>query len=191
MDRVRGVRLLFSMLAALSLAGCADSAAPGDATGRAPRAVASAAEGPGRPVPARAPEQASPPAAQGAARWFAAPAGGAGAGAAWGVPDSEPMLSASCEPGSRLRIERSAEGLPASLRLVTIEADGTAMAYPAERVETTLGAVLVTRLALDAPMLDRMLDAATVTLHAGDDALVMTGTGAALRRLVAACRDGA
>ena len=67
------------------------------------------------------------------------------------MPDSEGILGFHCDSANaQLVLERQAVGVPTDVRLVTIEADGTRMDYPAERADTALAPVLVTPIALDA-----------------------------------------
>jgi hypothetical protein len=109
--------------------------------------------------------------------------------AAWGVPDSEGMLTLGCDrAGARLVLERQAIGVPDDVRVVVVEADGVRMDYPAERREDALAPVLVTRIALDAPIVDRLLMARRMVVTAGSDAIATTAPGDALRAVVDACR---
>jgi hypothetical protein len=72
--------------------------------------------------------------------------------------------------------------------VVVVEADGVRMDYPAERREDALAPVLVTRIALDAPIVDRLLMARRMVVTAGSDAIATTAPGDALRAVVDACR---
>lgn len=109
--------------------------------------------------------------------------------AVWGVPDSEAMLSLGCERGSgQLLLERQAIGVGDDVRVLGLEADDLRMDYPAERVDGVLAPLLVTRIALDAPILDRLMIAARMAVVAGDDAIATTAPGASLRAVVDACR---
>lgn len=111
--------------------------------------------------------------------------------AAWGVPGSEGMLTIGCDrAGGQLLLERQAVGVPDDVRVVVLDADGVRMDYPAERRETTLAPMLVTRVALDAPILDRLLGAQRMRVVAGDDVIATRAPGHALRAVVEACRRG-
>lgn len=112
--------------------------------------------------------------------------------AAWGARASETALTFSCDHrDQRLLLERAAARVPDSVRTVSIEADGTRMEYPAERREATPAPNLVTAIALDAPIIDRLLLARGMTVTAGDDAIATTAPGDALRAVVDACRRAA
>lgn len=179
-------------------AGCADEAAP-----PSPRSAATFPDTPREaPRPAAgnrpAPLVAMAPGGAGTSGHAALPEGRWSLResyppvAAWGVPDSEAMLTFACDgAGHQLVLERQAVGVPDSVRLVSIDADGTRLDYPAERIEATLAPNLVTRIALDAPILDRLLGARRIEVLAGEDAIVATAPGAALRPVVEACRRGA
>ena len=109
--------------------------------------------------------------------------------AVWGARDSEGVLAFACDAQrQRLVLEREAVGVPDHVRLVSIEADGTRVDYPAERVDATLAPQLVTRIALDAPIVDRLLGARRMAVSAGADAIVADAPGIALRPVVDACR---
>lgn len=109
--------------------------------------------------------------------------------ATWGVPDSEGILTFSCDRGRRqLVMQRQATGVADGVRMVSLDADGTRMDYPAERIEATLAPAMVTPIALDAPILDRLLAARRIRIVAGGDAVVAAGPGAALAAVVDACR---
>ncbi len=108
--------------------------------------------------------------------------------AVWGAPASEGALTFSCDLASaQLVLHRQAVGVAEDVRLVSIDADGTRMDYPAERVDTALSPMLVTTIALDAPILDRMLIAQRLVVTAGDDAIATVAPGPALRAVVDAC----
>ena len=112
--------------------------------------------------------------------------------AVWGVPASVGMLAFSCDRANgQLVLERQAVGVPEHVRLVSIDADGTRMDYPAKRVDATLAPLLVTPIALDAPILDRMLIARAVVVTAGTDAIATVAPGASLQAVVDACRSEA
>lgn len=111
--------------------------------------------------------------------------------AAWGAPDSESVLGFGCDRArGKLVLEREAVGVADDVRLVTIDADGTRVDYPAERVDTTLAPQLVVRIALDATIVDRLLGARHMSVAAGGDTLRAPGPGGSLRAVVDACRRG-
>lgn len=112
--------------------------------------------------------------------------------AVWGVPASEGQLDFACDRAQgQLVMTRHAVGVPDGVRLVSLEADGTRMDYPAERRDTALAPMLVTPIALDAPIVDRLLVARRMVVTAGSDAIVTTAPGEALRAVVDACRPPA
>lgn len=172
------------------------------ATGCTPSPPGPQADAPARAAPRAAAQDAADPAAplmampQGDAALAAAAAGGRWMlqesdppRAVWGVPDSEAMLSLGCERGSgQLLLERQAIGVGHDVRVLSLEADDLRMDYPAERVDGALAPLLVTRIALDAPILDRLMIAARMAVVAGDDAIATTAPGASLRAVVDACR---
>lgn len=109
--------------------------------------------------------------------------------AVWGVPASEGMLTFSCDrANAQIVLERLAVGVPEDVRVVSIDADGTRMDYPAERADAALAPVLVTAIAPDAPILDRMLMARSLVVTAGTDAIATVAPGASLQAVVDACR---
>ena len=111
--------------------------------------------------------------------------------AVWGSPASEGQLAFSCDPmRGQLVLARHAVGVPADVRQLSIDADGTRVEYPAERREDALAPVLSTTIALDAPILDRMLVADRLVVAAGPDAIATGFPGPSLRAVVDACRDG-
>ena len=118
------------------------------------------------------------------ARWRAR-GDGIGAQAAWrGAAGTGATLQ--CEQGDArllLRIDRAV--LPAGLEKITLIADGTGMDYPVERANA---GGYVSKIALDAPILDRMLLARAFTLQGGGRSLQTGIPGEALARVVRACR---
>lgn len=183
-----GVIGMLAMAMAMAIAGCTGPDPAGVAAG-SPDTGAAPLVPPAPPVTladATAAADPAPPMPRG--RWFLQ-GGDDDPRAVWGVPDSEGTLMLRCDHDQgRLVLEREATGLPAHARLLAIEADGTRMNYPAERVDTGLGTSLVTSIALDAPILDRMLTASRLTVQAGDSTLVTTSPATVLAPVVAACR---
>lgn len=111
--------------------------------------------------------------------------------AAWGAPDSESVLGFGCDRArGKLVLEREAVGVADDVRVVTIDADGTRVDYPAERVDATLAPQLVVRIALDATIVDRLLGARHISVAAGGDTVHAPGPGGSLRAVVDACRRG-
>jgi hypothetical protein len=109
--------------------------------------------------------------------------------AVWGAPDSEAVLSFACDgEAGRIRLEREAIAIGEDVRLLTIEADGTRVDYPVERLQNTLGPYLATAIALDAAILDRLLGARSMAVVAGSERLAVAAPGAALKAVVDACR---
>lgn len=191
MDRVSRVIIPFVVAA---LAGCApapESGAPSPATSTA-TSNERAAPRMDTPPPANADLAAMPAAATSAmatGQWFLQESDPPRA--VWGVPASEGMLSFSCDrANAQLLLERQAIGVPDDVRLVSIDADGTRMDYPAERTDAALAPVLVTPIALDAPILDRMLMARRMAVTAGADVIATVAPGPSLRAVVDACRRG-
>ena len=112
--------------------------------------------------------------------------------AVWGVPAGEGMLSLGCDrAAAQLVLERQAIGVPDGIRVVTLDADGVRMDFPAERRDDALAPVLVTRIALDAPIVDRLLLARRAAFGAGTDTITTTAPGASLQAVVDACRGEA
>lgn len=109
--------------------------------------------------------------------------------AVWGPPDSEALLGFGCDrAGGKLLLDRQAVGVGDDVRLVTIDADGTRIDYPAERVDTVLAPLLVVRIALDATIVDRLLQARRMTVTAGGDTIHAPAPGGSLRAVVDGCR---
>lgn len=190
----RPLRVL-APFALAALVGCAPAPEGDIATRPASTSASNATERPAQRPDAPVPNaDLSPMGAPGAA--MAATAGGQWflqesdpPRAVWGMPASEGMLTFSCDrENAQLVLERQATGVSQDVRLVSIEADGTRMDYPAERAETPLAPVLVTPIALDAPILDRMLIARYVVVTAGTDAIATVAPGPSLRAVVDACR---
>jgi hypothetical protein len=75
--------------------------------------------------------------------------------------------------------------LPDDTDQLTLEADGIGMDYPAVHAGE---AGLASRIALDAPILDRMLVARRFAVSSGGRTLATGSPGAALARVVRACR---
>ncbi|GAB2510525.1 hypothetical protein [Lysobacter humi (ex Lee et al. 2017)] len=172
------------------LAACtapAPPAAPAAAIAPGPAAPAPVAPAPVA-VHTHAEADATPAAAPSGGQWFEGRADGAPF-AAWGAPASEAVLRLECDDDAgRIVLTREAHALPGDVRILTLEADGVRMDFPAERVATTLGADLVTRIALDAPALDRLLATPRLAVITGDETLHVDAPGRALRPVLDACR---
>ncbi|AXK72929.1 hypothetical protein DWG18_12010 [Lysobacter sp. TY2-98] len=112
---------------------------------------------------------------------------GLGAQAAWRMPGDGAGLIVQCDRGAaRMLLRIEATALPSGLDKASLVADGIGMDYPLDRRSS---GGYVARIALDAPILDRMLVARSFTLYGGGR-LLQTGTpGEALGRVVRACRD--
>ena len=98
----------------------------------------------------------------------------------------EPLLWLRCDHGDPVLVLRVAPAqLSTGADQVTLVADGTGMDYPVAR-----GADrgLSSRIALDAPILDRMLVARRFAVFAGGRTLATGSPGEALVRVVRACR---
>lgn len=109
--------------------------------------------------------------------------------ASWGMPGREDQLTFSCDRASeRIVLQRRASEVPGDMRVLAIDADGVRVDYPAERTETASTPRLSTRIALDAPILDRLLIAQRMAVSAGDDRIVTAAPGESLRAVVDACR---
>lgn len=187
------------LLSAVIVAGCGPRpGAPGDE-------VTAASGGADRRPPSRSgmtdgARRAAGPAAVDARGGAAADAGTRPVGAwhlqesfppraVWGVPAGEGLVTVGCDRGAgQLVLDRQAIGVADGVRVVTLDADGVRMDYPAERRDDALAPVLVTRIALDAPILDRLLLARRAAFVAGDDTITTTAPGASLQAVVDACR---
>ncbi|HEY4560229.1 MAG TPA: hypothetical protein VIG54_05770 [Lysobacter sp.] len=94
-----------------------------------------------------------------------------------------------CDPGEpRVVLRLSGDHLPSKLPQLLLAADGTAVAYPVERTGVGARPAFVTRIALDAPILDRMLVARAFALKLGERTVAAGVPGGALARVVRACR---
>lgn len=180
---------LACIVAALGLAACTrapDPAPPADAT------PATRGEAPSPAAPAPPKRDAAPPTSG-----ETTPPGAWSVQesdpprAVWGPPDSEGLLGFGCDRAAgKLLLDRPAVGVADDVRLVSIDADGTRIDYPAERVDPVLAPLLVVRIALDATIVDRLLQARRVTVIAGGDAIHAPAPGGSLRAVVDACRRG-
>ncbi|MGY4514916.1 hypothetical protein ACVWWW_000484 [Lysobacter sp. HA18] len=129
---------------------------------------------------------ASPPASQTVGHWQAR-GDGVGAQAAWRIPPGDSGITLQCDHGDPrvlLRIDGSV--LPSDLQQVSLIADGIGMEYPLER---SAAGGYRSKIALDAPILDRMLVAKSFTLFGGGRAVRTGVPGDALARVVRACRE--
>lgn len=107
--------------------------------------------------------------------------------AVWQAPDGDPTVSLDCEQGEpRVRLRVASARLPVRVKHVRIAADGVAMDYP---VEAAGAGAVVARIALDAPLLDRMLVAQALTVGIGGRLLQTGLPGAPFHRVVRTCRD--
>lgn len=168
-----------------STAPPAAAIAPGATAPRGPEADVAPAP---RAVPAAAGTDAGASATARAGRWVESRREGAPV-AAWGAPASEAVLRLHCdEESGRIVLTREALALREDVGIITLEADGVRMDFPAERIPTPLGADLVTRIALDAPALDRLLATPRLAVITGDDTLQVDAPGPALRPVLEACR---
>lgn len=184
----RAPPLLFCVFAA-ALAACApaqESAVPAPATSIAGAGEPSAGR-PSRVVADPVETPASATSAHAGGEWMLRES--YPPTAVWGAQHSEGQLVFACDQArAQLRLERHAVGVPSHVRWLSIDADGTRMDYPAERGDSALVQVLATSIALDAPILDRMLGAQRLVVTAGADAIATDAPGAALRAVVDACR---
>ncbi|TZF91431.1 hypothetical protein [Cognatilysobacter lacus] len=129
---------------------------------------------------------ASAPAAPSVAHWQLR-GSGIDAQAVASGSDGEARVSLRCERGDPVLLLRIAAGLlPPDPTQVTLVADGTGMDYPVVHSE---GQALTSRIALDAPILDRMLAAHDFEVSARGRTLATGSPGDALARVVSACRD--
>jgi hypothetical protein len=119
------------------------------------------------------------------ARWQAR-GSGVGREAVWTAGNGEPRAWLRCDRGDPVLVLRIAPSvLPQEVDQVILGADGTEMDYPATRGPAP---GLASRIALDAPILDRMLVAQRFTISAGGRTLATGSPGTALARVVRACR---
>lgn len=110
--------------------------------------------------------------------------------AAWGVPHSETVLAFACDGarGGDVVVTREAVGVPAEVGVITLDADGLRRGLPAVRKVTELGPQLIARIPERDPLLDRLRTATRLRAQAGDDTLLTSAPGAALARVLDACR---
>ena len=95
-------------------------------------------------------------------------------------------VSLHCDQGDPVLLLRVDAGpLPHPPARITLQADGTAMDYPVSRAPD---GVPGSRIALDAPILDRMLVARRFAVSAGGRTLATGSPGAALVRVAGTCR---
>lgn len=110
---------------------------------------------------------------------------GTGASATWQGRGGDPFVRIRCNHGDpRLDLRITSATLPADLHQVTLVADEVGVDYPVERS----GASLAARIALDAPILDRMLVARQFAIVVGGRSLSTGLPGETLARVVRACR---
>jgi hypothetical protein len=110
---------------------------------------------------------------------------GIGAEAIWTARPDAPHLRLRCDQGDPvLVLEIGPSTLPRSASQVRLVADATGMEYPMQRD----GSKLVSRIALDAPILDRMLLAQRFAVSAGGITVVTGAPGDALAHVVRTCR---
>lgn len=135
-------------------------------------------------APALAADRGDPPAVVDA-RWQ--PRGdGTSAQAAWRMPDGG-GVTLQCDRGdARILLRVDAGVLPAGLDKLTLVADGVGMDYPLDRSGS---GGYVSRIALDAPILDRILLAQAFSLQGGGRTVQTGVPGDALARVVRACRE--
>jgi hypothetical protein len=109
--------------------------------------------------------------------------------AAWGVPNSEAVLSFACDgAGGDVVMTREAIGVSAEVGVITLDADGLRRCLPAVRKVTELGPQLIARIPVRDPLLDRLRTATRLRVQAGGDTLLTSAPGAALARVLDACR---
>lgn len=98
-------------------------------------------------------------------------------------------ISVRCERGDPMVMLRiTAPGLTPGLQRVTLVVDGLQMDYPVSKSGTTVAPSLESRIALDAPVLDRMLVARRFGVAAGGLHHAAGTPGPALARVVRDCR---
>lgn len=98
-------------------------------------------------------------------------------------------IQVQCDPGDpRIVLRLAGDHLPSKLPQLVLVADGTAVPYPVERTGVGTRPAFVTRIALDAPILDRMLVARSFALKLGDRTVASGVPGSALASVVRACR---
>lgn len=181
--------------AAVMLGGCAGRGNEADEAARAALTfdTEAATEMPAvRTAPAVAPlpgaAGVAPPLREDAApvgQWFVHD----GPVAAWGVPNSETVLSFACDgAGGDVVVTREAVGVPAEVGVITLDADGLRRALPAVRNVTELGPQLIARIPVRDPLLDRLRTATRLRVQAGRDTLLTSAPGAAVARVLDGCR---
>lgn len=189
--RPRHVLKVVALLAAAwALGGCAQRGNEADEAARAALTIDDATprrHGATEPSPRPAVTHDAATARMDAApvgQWFAQE----GPVAAWGVPNSESVLSFACDAArGEIIVMRDAVGVPAQIGVIALDADGLRRDLPARREVTALGPRLVARIALHDPLLDRLRTASTLRVQAGADTLATSAPGVALERVLGAC----
>ena len=178
-----------------ALAGCAERANEADEAARAALEFEGATHAvPTAPAIAPMPDSAGiAPAVRADAapigQWFVQDAGDAPV-AAWGVPNSEAVLQFACDrERGEVIVRREAVGIPAGPGVITLDADGLRRGLPAVREIGALAPQLVARIPARDPLLDRARTATRLRVIAGEDVLVTSAPGAALDRVLDACRS--
>lgn len=111
---------------------------------------------------------------------------GLDAEAVWQATTGDASLRLRCDRGDpRIDLGLRSSELATDLHRLTLVADGTSMDYPLDRTAYGYRA----RIALDAPILDRMLVAQQFTVLAGGRAVQTGAPGTTLARVVRTCRD--
>ncbi|GAB6195917.1 hypothetical protein PAGU2595_012230 [Lysobacter xanthus] len=110
--------------------------------------------------------------------------------AVWQPPRPARRLWMRCDRGDPvLLLQIDAAGLPAGLQHVVLVADGLRIDYPVQKASLAGVPVFDSRIALDAPVLDRMLVAHRFAIDGGGRVEAVGTPGLALARLVRACRE--
>lgn len=190
--RIRvAVRVVALLAGVVSLGACTERENEADEAARA--ALTIDADAPAlRTAPAVAPlpdaAGIAPPVREDAApvgQWFVQD----GPVAAWGVPNSEAVLSFACNDArDDVVVTREAVGVAADIGVITLDADGLRRGLPAVRHVTELGPQLVARIPARDPLLDRLRTATRLRVQAGEDTLLTSAPGPALARVLDACR---
>jgi hypothetical protein len=125
-----------------------------------------------------------PAAAAADGRWRVRGAG-IGTSAVWTTTDGGAWVSVHCDQGDPVLILRidAGKGVRSPTQIM-LRADGTGMEYPIARTDGHLAS----RIALDAPILDRMLVARRFDLATNGLTLATGAPGEPLARVVRACR---
>lgn len=114
---------------------------------------------------------------------------GVEAEASWLSTDGATKIEARCDRAApRILLHVRPSPPQAGVQAIALIADAVSMRYPVERVGASDDAAYVAKIALDAPILDRILVARSFRIDAGGRTTLTGVPGSALARVVRACR---